>query len=119
MTSRDQLGSVFQPLIVLLQNFDQGLTFSWSKTTNKLNQICCVWVVDGTIDIDTHFISSVYKFEVESLQKFFLRQLILQRMVFETEDFFVGIAQLRVLNEGILNSRKFIVNSTWSMNLNY
>ena len=33
----DQLRSVFKSLVVLFQDFDQRLAFSWTQTTNELH----------------------------------------------------------------------------------
>lgn len=103
MAGSDQLSSVFKTLIVLLENFDQSLALSWAKTTNKLDQIGRVWIVDGAVNVDTHLVCAIDKFEMECLQKLFFSQLILHSMIFQAKDFIVRVTQLRILDQRILS----------------
>lgn len=65
-----------------------------------------MWVVDGTININAHFVGTIDELEVETFQQFFFRQLILHGMIFQTKDFIVCVAQLGILDQRILFFKK-------------
>ena len=106
MASSNELCSVFQTLVVLLQDLDKSLAFAWSKPTDKLNEISRVRVIDSPVNVNTNFVSTIDKFKCEAFQKFLFRKLILQRVIFETENLIVTVAQLRKLDQRILKEVK-------------
>lgn len=72
MATSDQLGSVLQTLICLLENFEQSSSLSWTQATDELYQICRVWEVDCPVNVNTDFICPVDEFELKAFQQFFL-----------------------------------------------
>ena len=72
VTNGDELGAVFQPLIVLLQDLYEGLALPWSETAHKLDQIGRVRIVDGPVYVDAHLVGPVDKLQVQHLGQLLL-----------------------------------------------
>jgi hypothetical protein len=50
-----------------------------AKTANELNERGSMWMCNTAVDIDTNFIDTVYKLQVESIQKLIFGDSILQK----------------------------------------
>ena len=106
MASSNQLGSVLETLVVLLEDLDEGLSFSGAQSAHKLNQVGRVRIIDGAVDVHADLVGPVDKLERERLQQVLLGHLILQGVIFQAQDLFVVVAQLGKLNQGILRQKK-------------
>lgn len=64
---------------ILLNHFQQMLSFSWSQAANKLYNIpMCERMRNTFVQIDAHFINASHKFYLECVAEFFFRKLTLQ-----------------------------------------